>query len=244
MWGFGTETLLPSFSVVLDTGVCTLMVLKSGYSSCGTCGSDTVYFYLRGGGQPNDTIIVTLPQDTTTYLPGDTIPLPLDTVCLNTGLLTPYPDSVYWWWWYYYGPTGSLLDSGITPVVCVYPVGGTAGVYTLVYYPQSPLPAQRVSRQSQTFYLNFGARTSSVGAKPEGGQPSLYPVPTAGPFWLNLPDRGSYEVQVRDVLGRLVTRQSLEGERVHYLPLQLTPGLYLVEVQKGSQRTILRLLVQ
>ena len=236
----------PSFSaIVRGSAVCTLQVITSVNWFCPitqVC-RDTSVFYVRGNGRPNDTVTVTCPGDTNVYTPGDTIPLPVDTVCLHTGVLTPYPDSLYWWWWHYYGPNGGLIDSGITPVVCVYPAGGP-GVYSLVYSPQPPRPAQRVSGQRQTFYLNFGARTTGIASKPEGGQPVLYPVPTAGPVWLSLPERGIYEVQVRDVLGRLLTHQTLEGDRVHYLPLQLSSGLYLVEVRKGTQITLLRLLVE
>lgn len=243
-WG-GSQNGIPPFAgIVWGNSVCTLRVITNVHWLCPitqVC-QDTSVFYIRGGATGNDTIVVTPPRDTTQYTPGDTIPLPIDTVCLHTGVITPYPDSVYWWWWYYYGPNGNPLDSGITPVVCVYPANGP-GIYTLTYNPQSVPAGGRVAGQPQSFYLRFGARSTALGS-PTGLPPKVYPTPTPGPVWLSLPQPGLHEVYVRDMLGRLLMQQRLEGDRVHYLPLQLSPGMYLLEVRQGPSQTVLRLLVQ
>ncbi|MCS7152626.1 MAG: T9SS type A sorting domain-containing protein [Bacteroidia bacterium] len=202
----------------------------------------TYTFIFSGGGTPNDTIHVTHPLDTTTYSPGDTLPLPLDTVCLYGGVQTLHPDSVYWWYWTYYGPNGQPLDSGITPVSCVYPVGG-GGVYWITY-GLTPPPTGRLSQQRRyTFYLKFGGRLSAVEKSPLQSV-ALYPNPATGSVWLRLPEEKLYSVSILDPTGRELHRMALQGGEPQLIPLSLPSGVYVVKVEYGEQVQVLRLLIQ
>ncbi|MDW8417130.1 MAG: T9SS type A sorting domain-containing protein [Bacteroidia bacterium] len=204
--------------------------------------TDTVTFVLSGGGTPNDTVIVSYPNDSTPYFPGDTIPLDLDTTCLYAGVLVPYPDSIYWWYWTYYGPTGIPLDSGITPIACVYPT--QPGVYTLVYGLTPPPTGRTAQSRQYSFYLRFGGRTANITHTDAFSTPSLYPNPSSGLVWLALPNEGVYQITIREVLGREVRSLTLPGGGAQLLSLNLPAGFYLVEVEGGGKRHTLRLLLE
>lgn len=204
--------------------------------------TDTVTFILSGGGIPNDTVIVSHPNDSTTYVPGDTISFPLDTICLYGGITVPHPDSIYWWYWTYYGPTGIALDSGITPIACVYPT--QPGVYTLVYGLTPPPNGRTAQSRRYSFYLRFGARTTSMTPAHALSAPYLYPNPSSGLVWLSLPNEGLYQVTIREVLGREVKRYILSGGQTQLLSLNLPSGLYIMQVENGGKIHNLRLIVE
>lgn len=203
---------------------------------------DRIYtFVLSGVPGPNDTIVLSYPTDTTTYLPGDTIPLPVDTVCLYAGLQTPHPDSAYWWYWTYYGPTGIPLDSGITPITCVYP--RQPGVYRLTYGVQ-PVSNQRVTQhRSYNFYLHFGGRTTALSSTAATGLPLIYPNPTTGPIWLTLPEAIPYRLTIMEPTGRVIEQLTLAGEQTHLLPLRLAKGVYILRAESSTKVFTLRLVV-
>ncbi|MCX8112629.1 MAG: T9SS type A sorting domain-containing protein [Bacteroidia bacterium] len=205
--------------------------------------ADTFTFVFTGGGLPNDSVIVYYPGDTTVYTPGDTISLPLDTVCLHAGVYTPYPDSVYWWNWTLYGLNGSAVDSGITSTSCVFST--QPGVYTLIY-GLTPPPTNRVTQNRQyAFYIHFGARSAVLPKKDmEGSTPILYPNPVSGLAWLSLSTEGPYEVAILDYTGREIERFVLRGKGPHELPLFLQAGFYLMRVTGSGTSHIIRFIVE
>ncbi|MCX7607548.1 MAG: T9SS type A sorting domain-containing protein, partial [Bacteroidia bacterium] len=152
-----------------------------------------------------------------------------------------HPDSVYGWWWTYYSPTGVPLDSGVTSVTCLYPT--QPGLYSLVY-GVNPRPNARTAQgRRYTFYLNFGARTTAASSLAER-IPILYPNPTSGTVYLQLPSTVPYRVEVKDVLGRCHYHTELMGGDTHRLTLPLPSGLYLMEVKSNEHNTSFRLLIQ
>lgn len=200
---------------------------------------DTVSFTLSGGFNPNDTVVVSHPGSPTPYHPGDTIPLPLDTVCIYAGVQTLHPDSLYWWNWIYYGPNGQPLDSGITPVSCIYPT--SAGVYSLVYGLVPPPNQRTAQNRSYTFYLHFG-RTAGLNTSPSS-VPVLYPNPTSGPLWITLPEAVPYRLTVMDPTGRVIEALTVKGGGSHLLPFRLASGVYILRAESGTQLHTLRVVV-
>jgi endo-1,4-beta-xylanase len=72
----------------------------------------------------------------------------------------------------------------------------------------------------------------------------LYPNPApSGNFMLESED-GAFEVTIRDMNGRTVVRQTVTELAPMSMSLQATPGLYLVEISKGTTREFRKLVVE
>lgn len=197
----------------------------------------TYTFLLTGTMDSNDSVIVCHPGDTTIYHPSDTIPLPVDTTCIYGAIQVPHPDSVYYWNWIYYGPDRAPIDSGITAIACVYPT--QPGVYSLVY---RTTPMRMGRTRQHTFYLNFGARTTSSVESPIE-RLSLFPNPTTGTVYLTLPSHGMHRVTLLDPTGRYIESYELPGGQTHTLHPRLAAGLYLLRVESPQRTQLLRLAV-
>ncbi|MCS7297629.1 MAG: T9SS type A sorting domain-containing protein [Bacteroidia bacterium] len=232
-----------TFSAYISQGQYTLTVISRCTWLCiitQAC-TDTIQFSLKGGAAPNDSVIVYYPGDSTVYTPGDTIALPVDTICLYAGVQVPHPDSLYWWSWTYYGPNGLALDSGITPVSCF--SATQAGVYWITYEWGSPPNGRTAQQGPYTFYLKFGDVSTSL-AQSNKSSPTLSPNPTTNPATLLLPYRIPYTVSVWEVTGREIWRTTLEGGQTYSLPIYLPRGVYLVRVETASDSYTLRLVME
>ncbi|MCS7189034.1 MAG: T9SS type A sorting domain-containing protein [Bacteroidia bacterium] len=199
--------------------------------------SDTTYFVLNGGLGPNDSVIVYYPNDTTSYFPGDTIPVPIDTFCLYGGVLVPAPDSSYDWWWYLYTSTGQPLDSGSTSLACL--SISQPGTYPLVY---GVLPVSNLRTRRYTFYLQAGGRSTTLHSP--SLKPTIYPNPARDVVKVSLPYPASYQIEIWDPLGRLHYRAEIEGGKETTLNLNMPAGLYLMNVIGREEKFVLRLTVE
>jgi hypothetical protein len=73
------------------------------------------------------------------------------------------------------------------------------------------------------------------------------PNPSSGAFRLqvNLPAEASATLRIMDIYGRLLeVKQNLGGSRVVTVGHTYTAGIYIAELQQGSQRRVIKLVKQ
>jgi hypothetical protein len=126
-----------------------------------------------------------------------------------------------------------------------------AGLVLTNYTSNSSLQAtfSQVSTTGGTLFLNSGEETITDQTLQQASKVTLYPNPTHSEVWIALEDYKGEEVSilVRDINGRVIQHQGyqqLGSSRQHLDLTGMSPGVYLIEVDRvGHQRTVERLVV-
>jgi hypothetical protein len=159
-------------------------------------------------------------------------------------------------------PAGATILSGqgTTYMTASIPAGGTLGVVTVQAFNNCsasglratnanyaacapPAPPEPIITSAQP-----SAGASAVGpmAVAKALSATAYPNPSSQRFFINLrsSDQSTFvSMQVTDLLGRLVeSRAGLKPAQAIELGSNYTPGIYLVQITQGQQRTTVKLL--
>lgn len=87
--------------------------------------------------------------------------------------------------------------------------------------------------------------TSGLHDTAGAGQGRPYPNPATDALWIDLPDAQSARVQLFDANGRAIpVGTTFTYNRMHISTEGLAPGVYAVQVEQGSRRTMHRVVIE
>jgi hypothetical protein len=109
------------------------------------------------------------------------------------------------------------------------------GTYTVILEARRGSGACGPTRD--TVYLDV-----PTGLRVDTGSFGIYPNPNTGSFTILAPTAGTYQVQVLDVAGRIVARDTFTGS-THQMRLSLPAGIYQVRLIAGEKVQLGRLII-
>jgi len=200
-----------------------------------TVGSYTVTYSVTGScPSTSDTVVTILTADVAAFAYADTV------VCLNTGANPILSVSGTTSGTYTSSPVGLVFSNSATGEIDL--AASSAGNYVVVYTSNGTCPA--IATVNVELSSCLGIETMSLA---NVNSYKLYPNPNEGSFTLqNTGLSGDLMIRVHDMYGKVIYVQEmyLEVDEQSFIDIpNLVGGLYIVEIQQGEQREIIKMIV-